>query len=55
MKEAYDEGLIDKLVPGYSLNRFRKLRRDKFGEQEAFYNKDKPTFRFKRDASNPQA
>jgi hypothetical protein len=49
VKDAYEEGLIDKLVPGYSLNRFRKLRKDMAGDQETFFNKDKPKFRFKRD------
>lgn len=52
VKEAYEEGLIDKLVPGYSLNRFRKLRKEILGEGgETFFNKDKPKFRFKRDGA----
>jgi hypothetical protein len=39
VNKAYEEGLIDKLVPGYSLNRFRKLRRDVLGDQPAFNSK----------------
>ncbi len=53
MKQAYEEGLIDKLVPGYSLNRFRKLRSEVLGEGEAYFNKEKPKFRFKRDSPAP--
>mmetsp|Transcript_14514 Transcript_14514/g.31573 ORF Transcript_14514/g.31573 Transcript_14514/m.31573 type:complete len:430 (-) Transcript_14514:680-1969(-) len=55
VKEAYEEGLIDKLVPGYSLNRFRKMKKDKFGDAETFFNKDKPKFRFKRDETAGRA
>jgi len=49
VKEAYEEGLVDKLVPGYSLNRFTKMRKELFGDQDAFYNQEKPKFRFKRE------
>ncbi|KAF6261156.1 hypothetical protein COO60DRAFT_811532 [Scenedesmus sp. NREL 46B-D3] len=28
VKEAYEEGLVDKLVPGYKMNRFRKIAKD---------------------------
>ena len=28
VKDAYEEGLVDKLVPGYVLNRFRKMQKD---------------------------
>ena len=48
MREAYEEGLVDKLVPGYDLNRFRKIRRDTYGERDAFYASEKPTFKFTR-------
>lgn len=54
VKQAYEEGLIDKLVPGYSLNRFRKLRSEILGEGEKFFDKEKPKFRFKRDEAAPQ-
>lgn len=53
VKEAYEEGLVDKLIPGYKLNRFRKIARDTFGDGEAFYGNDKPKFRFKREAGQP--
>ncbi len=53
MKDAYDEGLIDKLVPGYELNRFRKMRKDLIGDQETFFGLEKPKFRFKRDEAPP--
>ncbi|KAG1675128.1 hypothetical protein FOA52_003351 [Chlamydomonas sp. UWO 241] len=47
--DAYEEGLIDKLVPGYSLNRFRKLRREVLGEKDSFGGlEQKPKFRFTR-------
>lgn len=49
VKEAYEEGLVDKLVPGYKLNRFRKMAKEMVGAGEGYFNKDKPTFRFKRD------
>eukprot|EP00877_Chromochloris_zofingiensis_P013748 jgi/Chrzof1/8627/Cz03g18040.t1_CLP1 len=48
VKEAYEEGLVDKLIPGYKLNRFRKIVKDNYGNQETFFNKDKPKFRFTR-------
>lgn len=52
VNKAYEEGLIDKLVPGYSLNRFRKLKKEVLGDQPAYFNKDKPKFRFTRDAAS---
>ena len=51
VNKAYEEGLIDKLVPGYSLNRFRKLKREVLGDQQTYFNKDKPKFRFTRDGA----
>jgi len=54
VKEAYEEGIVDKLVPGYTTNRMRKMRKDMFGEAETFFDKDKPKFRFKREA-DPRA
>ena len=51
MDKAYEEGLIDKLVPGYSLNRFRKLKKELLGDQPSYLNKDKPKFRFTRDGA----
>ena len=51
VKQAYEEGLVDKLVPGYKMNRFRKIAKDKYGAGETFFNKDKPMFRFKREDS----
>ncbi len=50
MKKAYEEGLVDKLVPGYSTNRVRWLKKEKFGDPTAYYGSEKPTFRFKREA-----
>lgn len=38
VKDAYEEGLIDKLVPGYSLNRFRKMRHEILGDKETFFD-----------------
>jgi len=52
VKDAYEEGIIDKLVPGYSLNRFRKLKREVLGERESFLGDTKPKFRFQRDKSS---
>ena len=49
LQAAYDEGIIYKLVPGYSLNRFRKLRKEVLGEQETIM-KEKPKFKFTRQA-----
>jgi len=48
VKEAYEEGIIDKLVPGYSLNRFRKMKKDLGGELEMI-DPEKPRFKFKRE------
>ena len=53
VKDAYDEGLIDKLVPGYELNRFRKMRLDAASGEETFYGLEKPKFRFKREEAPP--
>lgn len=48
VKEAYEEGLVDKLVPGFMLNRFRKMQKDAgMGEGDAF-GADKPKFKFTR-------
>lgn len=30
-------------------HRFTKMRKDLFGDEDAFYNSEKPKFRFKRD------
>lgn len=48
VKEAYEEGLVDKLVPGYKMNRFRKIAKDAMGIGEGYFNSDKPKFRFTR-------
>lgn len=50
VKEAYEEGLVDKLVPGYKLNRFRKMSKDAGGEEDNFFQRDKPKFKFTRQA-----
>ncbi len=48
VKEAYEEGLVDKLVPGFMLNRFRKMQKDAgMGGEDAF-SADKPKFKFTR-------
>lgn len=44
---ACEEGIIDKVVPGFFLNRFRKMKKDMFGEKQMIM-KEKPRFRFKR-------
>lgn len=31
--------------------RFTKMKRDLFGEEDAFYNQDKPKFRFRREGA----
>lgn len=54
VKDAYEEGLVDKLVPGYKLNRFRKMLKDKLGDQETFFDKEKPKFRFTRQQEGSQ-
>ncbi|KXZ48382.1 hypothetical protein GPECTOR_28g789 [Gonium pectorale] len=36
VKQAYEEGLVDKLVPGFMLNRFRKMQKDMGGDEEAY-------------------
>ncbi|GFH11569.1 ATP-dependent Clp protease proteolytic subunit [Haematococcus lacustris] len=51
VKKAYEAGLVDKLVPGYSLNRFRKMRLDMYGEPE-YEDPERPRFTFKRDAAS---
>lgn len=49
VKEAYEEGLVDKLVPGYRLNRFRKMRAElDLQDEEAFATRGKPKFKFTR-------
>lgn len=52
VKQAYEEGIIDKLVPGYWLNRFRKMKKDLNGDQEMFLDPEKPKFKFKREDSS---
>ncbi|MEW5300332.1 MAG: hypothetical protein WDW36_003269 [Sanguina aurantia] len=54
VKEAYEEGLVDKLVPGFKLNRFRKMASEIYGNEDAFVPKDKPKFRFERKAGDKQ-
>jgi ATP-dependent Clp protease protease subunit len=50
VKQAYEAGLVDKLVPGYRLNRFRKMARDAGAEggKNKGIKGGKPTFRFAR-------
>eukprot|EP00882_Tetradesmus_deserticola_P031498 GHRQ01035620.1.p3 GENE.GHRQ01035620.1~~GHRQ01035620.1.p3 ORF type:complete len:120 (-),score=56.85 GHRQ01035620.1:648-1007(-) len=48
VKEAYEEGLVDKLVPGYKMNRFRKIAKDAMATQQGYFASDKPKFRFTR-------
>eukprot|EP00879_Flechtneria_rotunda_P001773 GHRR01001937.1.p1 GENE.GHRR01001937.1~~GHRR01001937.1.p1 ORF type:complete len:418 (+),score=128.96 GHRR01001937.1:210-1463(+) len=48
VKEAYEEGLVDKLVPGYKMNRFRKIAKDALGTQQGYFGSEKPKFRFTR-------
>jgi len=52
VKSAYEAGLVDKLVPGYRLNRFRKMAKDAAAEGGRGGRKaaagGKPTFRFAR-------
>jgi hypothetical protein len=55
VKQAYEEGLVDKLVPGYKLNRFRKIAADAQAGQAGYYASDKPKFRFTRQAGGDQA
>ncbi|KAG2493827.1 hypothetical protein HYH03_008045 [Edaphochlamys debaryana] len=50
VKEAYEEGLVDKLVPGYVLNRFRKMAKDQGGGEEEVFDTNKPKFKFTRQA-----
>ncbi|WIA20190.1 hypothetical protein OEZ85_006038 [Tetradesmus obliquus] len=50
VKQAYEEGLVDKLVPGYKMNRFRKIAKDAMAQQQGFFSSDKPKFRFTRQA-----
>ncbi|PNH04642.1 hypothetical protein TSOC_009160 [Tetrabaena socialis] len=47
VKEAYEEGLVDKLVPGFVLNRFRKMQKDA-GVGEEVIESNKPKFKFTR-------
>lgn len=55
VKEAYEEGLVDKMVPGYSMNRFRKMRSELMERDEQTYvGKSKPKFKFTRRAEGPQ-
>ncbi len=51
VKEAYEEGLVDKLVPGYVLNRFRKMAKDRAGGEDVdAFSTNKPKFKFTRQA-----
>ncbi|GFR50583.1 hypothetical protein Agub_g12857, partial [Astrephomene gubernaculifera] len=50
VKEAYEEGLVDKLVPGYLLNRFRKMQKDAGGGEQELFDTNKPKFKFTRQA-----
>lgn len=47
VKEAFEEGLVDKLVPGFKLNRLRHMANQMFGEEEEMAD-SKPKFRFTR-------
>nr|7EKO_I Chain I, ATP-dependent Clp protease proteolytic subunit [Chlamydomonas reinhardtii]7EKQ_I Chain I, ATP-dependent Clp protease proteolytic subunit [Chlamydomonas reinhardtii] len=48
VKEAYEEGLVDKLVPGFMLNRFRKMQKDAGVGEEDLFDMNKPKFKFRR-------
>ncbi|KAG2425792.1 hypothetical protein HXX76_013417 [Chlamydomonas incerta] len=48
VKQAYEEGLVDKLVPGFLLNRFRKMQKDAGGGEEDVFDMNKPKFKFRR-------
>ncbi|GLI64972.1 hypothetical protein VaNZ11_008380 [Volvox africanus] len=50
VKEAYEEGLVDKLVPGFLLNRFRKMQQDRAGGEEELFSLNKPKFKFTRQS-----
>lgn len=48
VKQAYEEGLVDKLVPGYKMNRFRKIAKEAAAARGGYFGSDKPKFRFTR-------
>lgn len=48
MKQVYEEGLVDKLVPGYKMNRFRKIAKEAMAAQGGYFGSDKPKFNFRR-------
>lgn len=50
VKQAYEEGLVDKLVPGYKMNRFRKIAKEALAARGTYFASDKPKFRFTRQA-----
>lgn len=39
---------MDKLVPGYKMNRFRKIAKEAMAAQGGYFASDKPKFRFTR-------
>jgi hypothetical protein len=48
VKQAYEEGLVDKLVPGYKMNRFRHIAKEAMAARGGYFGSDKPKFRFTR-------
>lgn len=48
VKQAYEEGLVDKLVPGYKMNRFRKIAKEAMAARGGYFGSEKPKFRFTR-------
>ena len=55
VKDAYEEGLIDKLVPGFKLNRFRHMLKEEGYTDRRDDDKMKPKFKFTRDSGGKQA
>jgi len=45
----FDVSVDDDMLQWPLLRRFTKMRKELFGDQDAFYNQDKPKFRFKRE------
>lgn len=39
---------MDKLVPGYKMNRFRHIAKEAMASRGGYFNSDKPKFRFTR-------
>lgn len=54
VKDAFEEGLVDKLIPGYKLNRFRKMAKDAGAGEPVYVGGDKPKFRFTRKEEGGQ-